>query len=79
MYHADNRNIITSINSSNLSTILSGAIIRNTKFGTWPEEDNGNNLGPRMPYYVNDPGHAFLTTDADNNGSWWGGINYPTS
>jgi uncharacterized repeat protein (TIGR01451 family) len=67
-------NNISFTSSSNLSTILSGAITRNTKFGTWPETDDGNNLGPRMPYYVNDPGHAFLTTDADNNGTWWGAL-----
>ena len=27
-----------------------------------------------MPYYVNDTSHAFLTTDADNNGNWWGAL-----
>ena len=66
-------NNISFISSSNASTIASGAITRNTKFGTWPEADDGTNLAPRMPYYTN-VGNAFLTTDADNTGNWWGAL-----
>ena len=46
---------------------------RNIKFGTWPEADDGTNLAPRMPYYTNS-GNAYLTTDADNGGNWWGAL-----
>lgn len=60
--------------SSNASTISSGTITRNSKFGAWLEADDGTNLGPRMPYYVNNTGNAFLTTDADNGGNWWGAL-----
>ena len=64
-------NNISFTSSSNTSTIASGAITRNFKFGTWPEDDNGTNLAPRMPYYASS-GNSFLTTDADNTGNWWG-------
>jgi hypothetical protein len=67
-------NNISFISSSNASTQASLAITRNQKFGTWAEDDNGTNLGPRMPYYVNNSGNAFLTTDADNGGNWWGAL-----
>ncbi len=67
-------NNISFISSSNASTIASNTITRNQKFGTWAEDDNGTNLGPRMPYYVNNTSTAFLTTDADNGGNWWGAL-----
>jgi hypothetical protein len=66
-------NNISFTSSSNASTIASGAITRNIKFGTWPEADDGTNLAPRMPYYTNS-GNAYLTTDADNGGNWWGAL-----
>ncbi|MDG2193809.1 MAG: fibrinogen-like YCDxxxxGGGW domain-containing protein [Polaribacter sp.] len=66
-----NNNISFTSNSDG-STIASGAITRNIKYGTWPEEDNGNNLAPRMPYYTS-TGNAFLTTDLAG-GNWWGAL-----
>ena len=67
-------NNISFTSSSSASTILSGAITRNAKFGTWPETDTGGELGPRMPWYTNSTSTAFLTTDADNTGNWWGAL-----
>jgi hypothetical protein len=64
-------NNISFTSSSNASTIASGAITRNSKFGAWLEADDGTNLGPRMPWYTN-AGNGYLTTDADNTGNWWG-------
>jgi hypothetical protein len=66
-------NNISFISSVRTNTITSGAITRNFKFGSWDEQDDGTNLGPRMPYYTNS-GNAFLTTDADNTGNWWGAL-----
>ena len=67
-------NNISFISSSNANTIATGAITRNIKFGAWTETDNGMFLGPRMPYYVNNTSTAFLTTDLDNAGNWWGAL-----
>ena len=66
-------NNISFTSSSQANTIASGAITRNVKFGTWNETDNGENLGPRMPYYSN-TNPAFLTTDGLDSGSWWGAL-----
>jgi len=71
-----NNNISFTSNSSG-STIASLAITRNQKFGTWPEADDGANLGPRMPWYDNNSSNAYLTTDADNTGGWWGSLVTP--
>ena len=66
-------NNISFTSTSNASTIASGAITRNIKYGTWLEEDNGDNLGPRMPYYTS-TNQAFLTTDGNDGGHWWGAL-----
>lgn len=67
-------NNISFTSASNLNTVASGAISLYSKFGTWSEADDGTNIGPRMPWYTNNTSNAFLTTDADNGGNWWGAL-----
>ena len=80
MIDANSRNSyggIWSANSNYSFTSASNAntsITRNRKFDTYADTDDGTSIGPRMPYYVNNTSTAFLTTDADNNGNWWGAM-----